>query len=95
MRDIIKRILLEDKKERFLQYIINELVNNTKIDYDEEEIIEPPFYTLHTFPKFSSLDFPLLSFSNYCKDKYGLTEDEIEYVWDQYKTIITDKITNK
>jgi hypothetical protein len=30
----------------------------------------------------------------YCEDTYGLTENEIEYVWDQYTIIMKDKIRN-
>jgi hypothetical protein len=30
----------------------------------------------------------------YCKNSYGLTEIEIEYVWDQYRDIIKEKIRN-
>jgi len=26
---------------------------------------------------------------------FGLTDDEIEYVWKEYKDIITEKISNK
>ena len=67
MRDIIKRILLEDKKERFLQYVIDELVNGTRIDYDEEEIFSP-FYPLpsthpHHFHLHTLSSNLLLSFS--------------------------------
>ena len=83
---------------RFIEHIINDLVRDTKIDYDREEIHFPsyPHPTL-----LFSLSYRLLTFDSsnsfimYCKDKYGLTEEEIKYVWDQYKTIIKDKIDNK
>ena len=86
--------------DRYIEHIINDLVRDTRIDYEKERITFPfglnlPFYVstllpnLHTPPIFSP---PL--YSDYCKDNYGLTEDEIKYVWDQYKSIIIDKITN-
>jgi len=31
---------------------------------------------------------------NYCKNQFGLTEEEIEYVWVKYSRIILDKIAN-
>jgi len=47
-------------------------------------------------PPFSTflLSSPFLgyTFEKYCKDIYGLTEEEIKYVWKQYKDIIKDKI---
>lgn len=104
MKDIIRHILKEDKKERFLQFVINDLIADTIIDYDKDSIyfyvdhMPLPlsiFYTELTKQYSKFLDRPLPSFSDYCKERYGLTEDEIKYVWDQYKSIIKDKITNK
>jgi hypothetical protein len=37
----------------------------------------PPIYTL---------------FEQHCRDVYGLNEEEIEYVWNEYRDIIKDKI---
>jgi hypothetical protein len=39
----------------------------------------PPLYTL---------------FEQHCKGVYGLNEDEVNYVWNEYKTIIKDKLNN-
>ena len=88
---------------RFIEHIINDLVRDTKIDYDREEI-HFPFYSrpLSNFSPFDPTPFPphithLFStpFSKYCKDTYGLIDQEVEYVWDQYKSTIKDKITNR
>ena len=78
---------------RYIEHIINDLVRDTKINYDREEIHFP----FHQFPSPFTLHSLLLflSLSKYCKDTYGLTEEEIEYVWDQYKSTIKDKITNR
>jgi len=91
---------------RYIEHIINDLVRDTRIDYDEEEIHFPfplphphihPYLPFPFFPNLLSFSNrnPTLSFSKYCKDTYGLTEEEIEYVWDQYKSTIKDKITNR
>ena len=42
-------------------------------------------------PFFSS---PPFSFTIHCRDVYGLNEQEIKYVWKEYKDIIKDKIEN-
>jgi len=81
---------------RFIEHIINDLVRDTRIDYDREEI-HFPFFRLPSVLSpffFSSLLF-LSFFPKYCIDVYGLTEDEIKYVFNEYKTIILDKITNR
>ena len=43
----------------------------------------------HTFgllrdTNYSGLDTQLIYFNDYCKNNYGLTEDEIDYVWKEY-----------
>jgi len=68
---------------RYIEHIINDLVRDTRINYEKGRIYFP----------FSLLSF--IPFSKYCKDTYGLTEEEIDYVWNQYKGIIKDKFTNR
>ncbi len=91
---------------KYIEHIIKDLVRDTRIDYDQERIpnIHFPFFLslrlvyFHHLPLTHSLLLPSLhpnSFSKYCKEKYGLTEDEIDYVWDQYKSIIKDKISKR
>lgn len=76
------------ENRKYLDKVIGSLVRGTKIDYDEEEI--------HThFIVFSNFSISLPnSFTKYCKNIYGLTVDEVEYVWKQYEEIILDKIEN-
>jgi hypothetical protein len=78
---------------RYIEHIIKDLVRDTRIDYDQDRIYFPflPFSSL-TSPPPSIFPLPSIYFSDYCKDNYGLTEDEIKYVWDQYKTIIKEKM---
>jgi len=82
----------------YLDKVIEFLVRDTKIDYAQKRI-QYPFYTSYRF--FSQFSSPysffstFSSFSKYCIDVYGLTEDEVKYVWNQYKDIILDKISNK
>ena len=82
-----------DKK--FLDKVVDQLVYETIIDYDGE-IIYIPFSNRFT-PNQSHISYLnriFRSFNNHCKDVYGLNNDEIEYVWEEYKRIIKDKIDN-
>ena len=90
----------------YLDKVIEFLVRDTRIEYDEGRVYLPfplppslylPLSILRLSPTtfFSSSPYSFSFFSKYCKVTYGLTEQEIEYVWDQYKDIILDKISNK
>ena len=91
--------------KRYLDKVINHLVKITKIEHEKERICFPfkpryPIYCLHLYsdPFFpfrsnsSPTVLPPFSFTKYCNNIYGLTEEEIEYVWEQYKIIIRDKV---
>ena len=96
---------MNDKQNIYLDKVVEFLVRDTKIDFKGKEIFLPfrllsdlsPHLHLNPFLPLSSyhLFLSLLSFSKYCKVTYGLTDQEIEYVWKEYKEIIKDKITNK
>ena len=86
-----------DKK--FLNKVVDQIVSETTIDYDEERFL-PPF--LLSFFLISSLFFvsslspfsPYPSFIIHCREVYGLNEDEVSYVWKEYRDIIKDEINN-
>tara|TARA_R110002126_G_scaffold218583_1_gene364292 strand:- start:187 stop:462 length:276 start_codon:yes stop_codon:yes gene_type:complete len=87
--------------KRFLHKVLNQLVRETRIDYDMGEIQFPfgsssllasPFYR----PRLLLVVFSRLysEYSKHCRDVYGLNEEETDYVWKEYKQIIKDKIDN-
>ena len=82
---------------KFLNKVVGQLVYETRVDYDRK-VIETPFF--HSFlsslpPVLSpSPSFPLFSYYKHCKTVYGLNDNEIEYVWKEYKQIIKDKINS-
>ena len=90
--------------KKYLDKVLDHLVKGTKIDYEKELLFfpfQPPssFFFSLSFLLYNSLSQPLIinhsfHFSNYCKNTFGLTEDEIKYVWNEYKKIILDKINN-
>ena len=65
---------------KFLHKVVDQLVYETTIDYENDRIFTP-------------LSSPS-SFLKHCKEVYGLNEQEIEYVWKEYRDIINDKIGN-
>jgi len=80
--------------KKYLDKVIGSLVRGTNIDYENGRIF-PSFFPSSSFSSFPLLPFsPTFFFSEYCRNQFGLTKDEIDYVWDQYKIIITDKIKN-
>jgi hypothetical protein len=95
----IKEFLMINLKENigFLNKVIDQIVRETELDY-VDDLIHVPFlhysaqYPLFTF--FSYSDRMFSYFVVHCKDVYGVNEDEVEYVWNEYKFIIEDKIDN-
>ena len=86
---------MENKK--YLDKVVESLVRSTKVDNDKDEI-QFPFHSFISSstqlpPLFRCLSPPICrSFSEYCKNVYGLTDGEVNYVWEEYKKIILDKV---
>ncbi len=100
MIDKIKdKPLNESTEDNALNKIVDQLVGESKIDYGTETVFAPTLLSPDPllFPLFfSSLTFPFsFLFFDHCRDMYGLTEKEAEYVWKQYRNIIINKINNK
>ena len=77
----------------FLNKVLNQLVRETEIDYDRR-VIEAPFFH-RSYPLILVRFFPSSSFFYHCRDVYGLNDDEVEYLWEEYENIIKDKIETK
>jgi hypothetical protein len=80
---------------KYIGKVIESLVRSTKIDYEKDEI-HTPFSSPPFFPFPSSIFDPFphpSSFSSYCKNIYGLNDDEVKYIWKEYRNIINDKIS--
>jgi hypothetical protein len=88
-----------DKK--FLDRVIDQIVNETELDYENDKIFVP-FYLLSLSLSLSRLillhdpftnSSPFQSsFSKHCKNVYGLNYTETVYVWDQFRNNINNKI---
>lgn len=82
-----------DKK--FLNRVTNIIVNETEIDYHNYKIRFPSLYIFYRpFLTLSREHFLLIfeAFCDHCKNVYGLTEKESEYVWKEYRKIIKNKL---
>ena len=85
---------MKSNQKKYLDRVTEIIVRETRIDYDMGEI-QFPFFP---FLLFSSSPASLIYrsfFTKHCKDTYGLGEEETDYVWDQYRDIIKDKLTTK
>ena len=84
------------ENKRYIDKVLDYIVSRTKIDEIRGEI-KFPFTTQTThqihpvYLDFERRDFTL-PFVKYCNGQFGLTEEEIEYVWKEYVEIIEDKI---
>jgi hypothetical protein len=80
--------------KEYLHKVLNHIVSETRIDYDQEKAY-PPFTHSLSSSLLSPIFYPHLSFLEHCEEVYGLTEPETEYIWEEYKQIIRDKIENQ
>jgi hypothetical protein len=85
-----------DKKEKYYNYVVEDLVKNTEIYHDQETIKFPFYYTflslstslLHTFLTPSPPSPYLHTFSRFSKhviERYGVHDEEIKIIWNLYK----------
>ena len=80
-----------DKK--FLDKVVDQIVRETTIDYDNGRI-DSPFTVFYHSDLIMAPTAPTYYFTTHCIDVYGLNDLEVEYVWNEYKNIIKDKINN-
>ena len=84
--------------KRFLHMVAEQIVSETRIDYDKETIrtpfplINPNAFACYLFtpssPIFHGQPSPFISFVKHCRDVYGLSNDEIDYVWVKWRDTI-------
>ena len=83
-------------ENNYLDKVLGQIVSETKIDYRGRGKIFTPFNPFHLSPTHFSSHFSFYRslFTKHCNEVYGLNEQEIEYVWGEYKDIINDKVNN-
>ena len=89
--------------KKFLNKVTDQLVSETEVDSEKEEIHFQflPLDEIYGINSFHIPYFDLVTiytqFLNHCRDVYGLNDDEIDYVWDEYENTIksmTDVFSN-
>jgi hypothetical protein len=97
--------LHESTENKFLDTIVDQLLAETYIDYEKEKVTPPSLLHPHGSPQdgafsfkylphlFSILPYPI-SFGTHCREIYGLTAKETQYVWNTYKSIMEDEINS-
>ena len=86
-----------NKKEKYINFILDDLVSKTEIDYEQETI----FLTHPSFPPFPSplhiLRFilPPPFFTEHVTKLYGTHKDEVDIIWYQYKQRIKELVSNE
>ena len=79
--------------KEFLNKVVNQIVGETRIDYDQNgDIIYPPFTSSGVYKSFLYRELGTIGFYAHCREIYGLEVLEIRYVWNEYKKIIRDEI---
>jgi hypothetical protein len=84
---------------KFLNKVLDQLVSETRVDY-KKGVIYFPFFSMviaHFKMVFiePSPQRPLTFlqyFYDHCKDIYGLNEQETDYIWVEYISIIKNKV---
>lgn len=88
---------MENNRKKFLHKVVEFLVKDTIIDYEDNHIDFPFFPMYRLFINDANLDyfFHKGRYSQYCKDNYGLSHEESLYVWGIYIDMIKEKINNR
>ncbi len=73
-----------NKQEKYINYIVDDLVKKTEIDYKRKGT--SPFLPPFTLFSLSLNNIPSAPgyFSNHIKEMYGVRDEEMEIIWDQY-----------
>ena len=90
---------------KFLDKVVAQILSETTIDYEKERVYTPFSTPLSSYShvlflltshfnssrQFLSIVVP---FPYHCRGVYGLNDEEIFYVWDQFSQILKDKINS-
>ena len=86
-----------NKKEKYINYVVDDMIKKTEIDYDQEKI-KYPFSTSLLFPFISLPPFlfilPSPSISKYVIERYGIHDNDVDIIWKLYKGKIKEVIDN-
>ena len=83
--------------KKFLDNVLYQILSETRIDMEWGQDYVP-FHPFVLYTSFFQHHFHIFvvtsSFTIHCEEIYSLNYEEREYVWNEYKRIIKDKIEN-
>lgn len=83
---------------KFLDKVVEFLLKDTEISNEEgDKSFSPPFTSIWYSPDYLPHQYDRMlkhGFFYYCKNTYGLTDEETKIVWDEYKRNILNKFKN-
>ena len=91
---------------KFLDKVVAQILSETTIDYEKERVYTPFSTPLSSYSHVLFLHLISSSYSSrqslsvvvpfpyHCRGVYGLNDEEIFYVWDQFSQILKDKINS-
>tara|TARA_R110000803_G_scaffold193342_2_gene256275 strand:- start:52 stop:324 length:273 start_codon:yes stop_codon:yes gene_type:complete len=89
---------MDQRREKYYNYVIDDLVKKTEMDYEREKIIFP--FNIHLLFGFQSTIFinpnriNTFDFKNYIVKTYGVHDEEVEDIWELYKERMLILINN-
>ena len=89
-----------NKKEKYINYIVEDMIKNTEIDYDREKIkysstfLHFPFILFPFYYFLLLFSSPLPSFSKHVIERYGIHDNDVDIIWKLYKGKIKEVIDN-
>ena len=79
---------------KFLDKVYDQILSETRI-IDNKLYTPSSSTSTYLSLSFSFIPFLFPLFSSHCKEVYSLNEQEIDYVWNEYKKGITTLINDK
>ena len=86
---------MDKRKEKYINYVVEDLISNTEIDYDQKKI-KYPFLSPHYFPLSPSFLFFTNNspFTKHVIERYGIHDNDVDNTWEIYKGKIKEVIDN-
>ena len=84
-----------DKKERYINFIVDDMIKKTDIDYEQGKIKYPfsSSFSFFFFP-FHLPSYLITSISKYVIERYGIHDNDVDIIWKLYKGKIKELIDN-
>jgi hypothetical protein len=90
-----------DKRQKYYRYIVNALDKDTLFDF-EKDMVKIPWYNQYGPLRFyknagehDSNYKHISGFQDYMVNKYGVQEDELQFLWDAYLNKFVERMEQR